>query len=1767
MSITWFYIISIALIIFLNLKKYKNKIIYYFIFLILGACGISTIYHYIFPKEDQNYFNNTDYHILEHLGYEFENELNLANEKNPEYALWDQELGLAKLQPIDSSKSQIVLENFFEPFYGFNSQKKVFELKNAVFELPIKEKLEFKKDGKKLVSLFIEQKKSKYNYILHFNKDTFLLDFHARLNVGYPFLDFISQNEKITFKEDFIDLFENCYLVRSEIKRSKEANRNNGSNLYFIGSKNLHQNENISISNGEKNFITVKSHNTKFNFELNNNQLFYIGLGNSASPKMKVCSNPEANSYFIKFDFPPKVSLRDKKKNNLFIHSDYKDVVNNALTEGFLFSNFKTDNSKNHINASLKYFQGNAREKLKFKIIDQFREAQNFNKKNTFFKGSNEIFDLTTQNKKNNFKWKFQINNLRENCPLQSNQIVLFLICYILIVLCIFSFLNFNSITRIEISIYTIVFALLVLRMILLWRISVFPPLEDIEKPQFDLLRSFSHFRNTVLLTFGFLAARFLFYYKNHLLRILKPTYVKLKNKFKNVNRINRIIGKIFYSNDIMYYIIGYVILNFLCSFPLWLFDLKRIYSIFLPIVFYFLFEYFNAKRNLILVNYRLKINFFNLFNKAFCFFWLVLFDAGFSIVFLLFILFTNIVQLVKFSKNNSREKKIKFTQVSINILLFIGIILWGSELISLLLLNPESTYYSFLTFAIIVTIFMIWNYKLSNIKHWKYFSLPIVILILGFGLSFFIIPKIDSFSYVKYRAEVNQKPLDDLIQQEKFNSNQVNYILRAAQNQWFINTYINADKKLDERDYKRKNSNFRLKPHFAKGSSYTTQALDLVVTRYVISEHSELLVWLIILMLIFISLFIIAKNNVFDSKNTIVSQALNLLLITAFFVWLTSTNRFIFFGQDFPMLSLLSILTLVFTYFLFFLVLIFAKKGKGKLKFFHLIPFLVLLFLFIFLNRTSKQNIIKESNFNINKVLTESLQDFDFVNEKFEMFQLNFIEDAKNNWKEKSKFNTDIFLEKIDLNRLVNSFKSSEEFPKKFANSKFSQSVFDYFISNSNKRNNRNILHLIRVNGLYRFAMNNSYFLVKPPEYQQDNWEGNLYGAKREAGFAFVNTQDRNSIFNISNEDFQMQISKTALGVGNNTITCAVLPSDWFLDENEPVVLINTNKRQNNNFSFSLVNSEWTYNTYDQDFGFPCIRLMPNDFLNIYQSKRQAKKFVKQVALVENNTEVLMKNIWLNGKRRFFYPMKDKFVWAYNYANAINSTYSNSLEKTKSVKTSIDNELTENILKIVNKYAEKNEWKHQEFALSILNGEGKIRTMLDYSYKNRLNPNDLDNLQKIRRKNYLNRNSSTGQNEKGNLNLLKLYNGTGSSIKPIMYAAISSQFNLGWENLKLMASRTNDTILNDENEIVYFGGKKIKAWDLNANEYNNNINNKSYLIYSKNLYHALTMFLGSYSKRELMQLKNEIPNNLNENSVLKQYKYNLNNFPVIQLNSNTNLTFNENHWPKTDSESEEYFGNINSVLATGLNNNFDLEITRPNSEIVNGIRYDNFDSDTFLIFNNSNLEHRNWSYPAFSNFYQEDRSETKLFIKGLKQSTVGGSPIELTPIRMAELTGKLFSFNPEFKMTLSDDSIPKRNEIYFSEDESWKGKYFDFYQKNIISSLEKVILQGTANNILSKHIVKNNAKKIENRYSYYAKTGTTNDQIQREIRGRENDRILMLVISKNDLSKIKKEDLVKNKMYALYFVCYECDTVPTEMYLEILESVEESYLFKQHFK
>lgn len=1680
------------------------------IWLGLGLLALATINNYTYPGNPDKFFPNTAYHLLEHRGFSFRDSIRLVDEAQPESALWDRKAGKMKATSMGEESFRMEWEGLREPL--FIEQEEGFQLANPECGRPIKGSIQLLRGGLGDLALRIEEDYSADTaaYYFEINQKNSRSAFNLRLGRGYPLVDLFRQTPGAEQHPQMASALEGLLLVRSQHGSADSP-------LYLFQTNDPDTLEKAAAGPAPGGSATLRA-----------GQRFFTGIGLDRSPAYRFQSGGRYSH--LDYDFPVRHHLADNPENDLFLCSNFSDVAQNAVQGGYFFPLFNHSDNQFHINGGLKYRASDARSALQARLTDH--QAPGADKSGIIAGGMD--FELYARD--GTTRWRFRLANLREEHAVSPIALRGYVIGFVLLVLLTLMGIGKKDRKPFEAVIYLLVFAFLSLRIILQWRMGAFPPVEDVSPSEWAFLTSARHFRTTVIATLLFFGLRWLLYALQQEESRMGELKERLVAAWDNVDA-SRFVSwfrqgledERFYPFAIRYAAL-FVSAWLLLAVPAWLGvqQVERFINIAFPVGFFLYFHRHNLLHHSDARVHEFKgINPFRLFNGLVTLGYLAISDAGFAIIFLLFLALMNAFMVLNGSDKRRRKRPLgtagAFLQLVLPLLLMV---FFGDAIMQALFGNPVWVYWLLVLPVALAAVWYFGAVVLHDLEK-ESISLQIaipaafaVLLLLASPLG---INKVESLGYVKYRAAIHQDNLDEIIAGERFDSGQIDQIMRAAQNQWFINNYLRDNGK---------SGAFHLAPHFNKGSSYTTQTTDLVVTRYIIAEHNSFILFLLLaLLLVTPALYLLTFSF---QKNDLASPFAGLLLLAsiAFFIWLTATNRFVFFGQDFPLISLTSLFTLVFSLGILLFALVRGQGEKVQRISLHLpvmggFALVLLLGFGAFLH--SRQ--IDEENFDFNLSLDRARTDFDRLDEEFMAFQDTFRAAS------------------VEVDSLVSAFYASME-DSLVSTQPFSQSVFEHFVREQEvKTNPEELLHLVSRNGRYRFALNRSYYLIRPPQEQRSEWRGNLLAADEGSGAFLLDLGDRSRRFRIPVATPVPQY-ESRLGKGMDRINMAVLPATWTAD-GQPAVLLWSDGQDAEQPAFTITNNRTGGSQYAQDFIHPAIRLQANDYITFQSGKAKQVRY----QYLEDFRYYFAKNIWLNGKQRLFYPLGDRLLWAYYYANATKSAFSGSEDLDRDQRISLDYALTDELGQLAEGYFEKYNWERQRLGVVAVNGDGQLRVLVDHQ-PGGIDPNDIREFNEKNREYYLRNNNRLERETFGNVNLLKLPNGPGSTLKPIMYAAITSQYRLDWPGLDIApvtADLVSEIRPDGEKEILWYGGKNVKQeWGAIDNGDIAGVGPRRYIVQSKNLYHSMVMYLGSYAREDLEEgLFYKIMRPPHPDSLML-------NFPLVSYQGRLGR-FNPKGWPRSETKGRSYFGNKRSLVAVGLYDNFDLPTFRPKDKFPE--RYLDIDPAGSDVFGRSGQGHVLYGYPERSNFYQESRiaGGGLWFIRGLKQVTGGADPIHVTPLKMAEMTAKLFRYDRNFRLSLSDSVAPK-DTASFIADESWAGGHLDFVKEYLYGSMRQVVLEGTAASLNAR------LRNWKSDYVYYAKTGTTGDA---EDVNSPKDKFLTVVISKGDVRGMDPAELKKNKFYVLFLTGWgmdvKADARRWDLFFDIIKAVESSYLFKSY--
>lgn len=1062
-------------------------------------------------------------------------------------------------------------------------------------------------------------------------------------------------------------------------------------------------------------------------------------------------------------------------------------------------------------------------------------------------------------------------------------------------------------------------------------------------------------------------------------------------------------------------------------------------------------------------------------------------------------------------------------------------------------------------------------------------------------------------YAYLKYRLSIIEENVETTIEGTNFKTIELSKILNAVHNQYLINYFI-QEKYGEQRD-------LTLREHFTQGASHSTQISDLVIPRYVIAEHPPFIIYAILCLFAFLALlYYLSYYSSFKNKDKIIAwkyhlrlSTIVLLFISAFFVWLTATNRFTFFGQDFPFLSINSQLSLLLSFSLLAIAvwginpekeqdIILSTEKDIKTYFLKYWPvfFLLIVFIGFIIQDEKSQKFVRNKDFDLNELMARTDKNLNEVNEDFMKLQESEYLQEGNSLPILDSLLIDFF-KKI---RVSNS-------------SKFFNSAIEYFKNEQiNKRDADEFIHIVSRSGKYRFRMNRSYFVIRSPRGQGEVWKGSVLAAFVDRNNIVKETvNSRGEIVKSINDKFQYnnlfsKIDKAYSFDGNDIHLLKIEPTS---DPEEKLCfdILNFNDAlsSENDANKNFVKVDQT------------VRLNKGDVVRIYRPK--TSKSIIRFNYSSNGNKYLARNSWINGKPDFYYPLREKSMWSYNLANMLKDYLSKNNVEYGDFVTTLDYSLNEDIYdeiselafsgnkelerkitkfrnlsfndkcdrnssglrlrnsnhnvislesdnlsinttfirdvnedirgnlrnydeisrndeedvnRVVNEAINEKIKRKFDFSVVGVDGNGKMRLMIDYGRTPKANPNNIKEYYSFLNNIYQSSSIALEREYLGNLALTRIPLGVGSSLKPITFSATITSIgeNLDWDRLSLVTPEIGDV------EKTHYWGRPIPGnWMPNIH---GGMRAKNYLIRSDNLFHSLVISLGSVDYKSFSNnswmINHLLQTNLSSSTIDENDK-----FPVIKYNGREYM-LNPDNRPK--------FNETGSALDMSLNSDFGLHTKYDQYKHENYINYSSVNrsgkkSGLLNEIYNDSLMYNNYAYvfPERSWFLMSDRSFHNIR-KQIIQPTLGGYPISLTPFKMAEMYGKLFTLNRDFDVSLeeSDDLITR------NEDHVWNNKsMFRSFQEFVFAPMNRVIGGGTFSSDAEFNKQKRRMESKEELY-FFAKTGTIGNLANAK-KGYEN-KSLAVVISNTNLSKCSFSEFKEAKVYILYFTFIDIQTRPT---------------------
>lgn len=1808
----------------LNTKEPRGlwiRAAYITLFAVMAFAAVSTMKSYIYAT-DETVYRNVDYHVLSHKGYEVSEEFYLANgytsnsDGYPEKSLWDSKDGKVILDRADSC---FRITEFVEPFYvrkDVENSKwlfwdddvtRVYKLVNQVIKSDISNGFTLTLDEDTLYKMRITlDEEGKFMYISTvYKKGETVTDtstFKKTITQGYPLLDIIAKSPRIEVTEDLENWFGGALLVRTEIPMDGNVpasfDIDNPTPLCFMPGLSFYMNEELRI-NGESYDFEQEFTIPFKEYAYNDKVTFFSGIGNKKSDEFRLSYLPD-NRMRLEFLKPDMKHIKDTL-GRVFINSSIEDVAKESLSGGYLYNKFNEEMNHNHINAHFMYAVGDARSELSINIVDlNSSETEDSIK---VYKCDKEFLLSTRDKTDDSISWIFEVTNLRETNDLTANKITLFvIIMFAMVAVRILSdsLLSRNTLSLTELAIYVIMLSLCVVRLILGWRASTFIPVEDISLPMYIKMRASILEWVTWLAAFMPLAVAI----GVELWKLCDGKAARLKA------RTERFFASPWHTFFIFFAVLG------ICFVLRNISNLNRLCNISFPMIAYFIFEIWMCKLKENSVN---GILLCRILAFLILFGYLFIADAGFTIIFLAYMMIHYLVlDGLYWNAGNHKLRGIRkytghiWSVISLLFLFFIlyfeGDIMIGVFKYAGIVMGAVSG----IALAVVVY-FLYTNRVWVNIKGKRWCNTLLRALTVILLAAAFVVCLLDAFkvkesitpflgkkAHMRYRAEIQRlsaekdEKIDNLILNCKFESDDIEFIMRSAHNQWFINQYIRSGQKMEENgEY------FHIQPHSNQGATYITQTTDLVVTRYLLAEHGERPVRYILFMWMMLILLFVLEFRMKERMNRMFLASPVLIYIISMMVYLSATNRIVFVGQDFPLISLQSRVAILFPLLLFALLLgrcIYVRskdrdKDSGDTAEYVLngTIFATILILFTFgcmnaIEQKGKEQ--EETQFDVSRLVSDLSVKVDEINLSFDTFQAK--ESALRNKNVKEVWNS--FVEDISHNQVY--YKALEK-------KDFFASLLEYFNNQTSKTDVNQLLHLRRRSGRCFLALNKQHYFIPAIMREENRWSGDIYASKVDSEMMLLENSKK-AITIDNNLSFDNNVLSSRIIDKVPDMPLMHFGKEW-VPGDSPLFLISS--EQGHSFKAYFEIEADTLKIEGGRKNQLATAVLPGDVLSLYKKSSDSRR--TQVLLngkmTNDGTPYIVRNMWLNGHKQLFYPLGKESMWTYHLGNMVSDVYSKVPEyKDTTFYLSLDYELCKSLYASVTKEVKKRFSAPKSTAVmdvlakfNELSLQQQCNSRNDFYYNEKENrivvKNGKTNASHVKAAELVNKELKKNKSKEEPLsNILTRVMQTQFDFTAVAIDGdgqiralfdYSRKRHLDPNNVahmnKVISDLYRDGSNADERDI--FGSKALQyipsgpgssfkpiAYTAVTSQRKlewGTINVQATgqeAAYSKSAEktESGTRPYGWYGGVPLKKGEelNIAGSALPESSYLVQSN-NLHHSVIIMLGmqesgSATDILrrytsdikpseafpvfmYGNNYMcfnPKVWYENKAR-GKDNDMLTDGLYENYRVIAEAPQQSKS----YTHLFGDNELMRDlyEKGGSSRGWVFPERASLNNVDRREKSL--RGFNQILLGADPLLMTPLQMAINASRLASLNrSENLVSLIDGDVDKNYE-FFKISEDWKqDDYLKFMTEHVWKQLRKVPQSGTASGLggLAKNM---ESGKYGKPYYLYCKTGTLEDS---RVGSKKTDRVkhLLVIITDRPLEKVANEDaLNKVRYYALY--------------------------------
>lgn len=1719
--------------------------------LVLGWFSVLTLNNYF--EADSSVYKNSDHYALKMDGICVKKTDRIIVAGTGDNAFFDQKrfMGNIVVENVNDSTIQLGLQrfpySFYQEFYSEDGRLDKLCLRNteSMFSFTNQDTLQLKMQNGSIYQFYVDElteEDSVFYHLITPQGENLVSVEHRFLTRGLSLntlLGGISCEDA-----DFTDIHLVRPVIYTQVKKKERVQRYQ--NIGFaveLGKEAFGQSANkvaaIGILNKRpfediqqiaQKYVTVSLPiGTCFSigYDENRTRSAYFNVSESNKEMLELRYKMPLYRYFT--------SLNSRDDNTVYVTSTLADSTDlTSLPENvMLFQQFEHPENIFQLRPFyLSYVAGKTTEELSFDYFDGINSQT--------YKAGESFADVVT-NSAGNVKWIVGVENLKQTAPFSPFSLKLTVVLLAFSLACLL-YWGSNSLespqkmyrltfTLVEAVAYMILLYLVTFRLFLLWRVAVFPPVEQVSYYEFNtLFRSDNNYEKLIwcLLFFVggiFLLKGFIYYQWGY----------RLWNRIYGKQWFNRFIS--WFSNEESDIINQKPLaIGLITSFVIMIICVlvkKPFISISGPVALYFL--------NVLLINYYVSGNAIGLQNNYLSFslkqrpgkaivlsiinglittIFLFLSDSGFSILFFTFLLFWFIFRLHDYCKSYLsvyREKKIVHAPSLIFTILLILLVILICNYKTVIGYVYTDSYIPYIIVALVgFVIFYMVMYAINCFKS-KYalligvlFSIGLFVCCWGFNcyLSHW-------GQHTAQRIVVHFKDPIDALQDIKYKET-ANRYFQTSLNHMIIGEYNERGNEISligEGGH----GYFKMHPHSKVGALWNAQLTDISLVRYVIAEHSRLLPLILIGCFFLLLLVGLRMPTRHWGTRSILVQIPLLLFIQSLLIWMANTQRFIFLGQDFPMVSINSRLTLVYYFILTFIWLSVAiyekttlfqlfengyriRNERSKRDMFQMAILLAVCIIFCV---SIPQRTIEQ--FNVTELFKDmQREDLRRLNVDFKIFQ-------------------DSLGKKVDLRRDMSSVITA--FDKRYHGESyfrkdFGKQLWRHYVQFGCKDNNpQSVVHVHYTKEgdekYLKVDVFNKYYNKELPKRNETAWKGSIVSVSEKNAYG-------RDIMNA------------------HSFTAYRLPADWLYEEKGKVMICSKK-------AFIIGNDT---RPIDMSKGINGAAVLKENDRVLIDGQ------IQDLSAVAEQKSYFARNVMINGQRAFVYPLRDHFYWIRNFAGEVLEQRSKEFSRKKLLHRDIEVTLSAELFKKVYPHLKKTGLSG--CGVIAADGNGSITLMVDYKRGYQLDPNNVLRVEQLNDSIYMSgdRGSEIERNYFANMNLIYLKDGPGSTQKPIVWTAVASSVDLPWRNISIADYRGSITTSNGNFIIRKFNGSSFLKNHpfrtlISDENLGKGVNLSQYMMKSSNVYNAVMAYIGSFPLQEL-QDKNFLKvaptydgislfNRVSASIVGEKYQE---AFPVLRDGNNIWMSLNR-------PIQKEYIEQ--SALQLQLKNFFGM-----GSNVYDkGAGYGGSVSLASDLIERAN-ESNGYAYAEYSYLSASERSKM-LMENAIRSTAIGAQKVwEVTPLKMAEMFGRLTSLNQKYTLTLSAERV-KSHETQLCK--SFSEGYLEARPLQLEGMNRVISNEGTAHRMAANLQIEQNADKAVRygKYYLYAKTGTINS----DSRDHVDRHRLGVVITDQDLRKTPIDKLDKVKFYVVYFTFNR--TGRFGVYATVLKEIMESETFKQY--